>query len=124
MIDGPKPSGPLRPKLLRGLKMICPNCGDAKLFRQFLKPVEYCSSCGVNWGEVRADDGPAWASMLIAGHLIAPIFHYVVFKTDLPSWVAITGLSLTLALLCVALLQPLKGAFMAIIWDKGAPTSG
>lgn len=123
-IAGPKPTGPLRPKLWRGLKMRCPNCGDAKLFRAFLKPVEYCPSCGVNWGEVRADDGPAWASMLIAGHLTAPVFHWIVFREDWPMWASITGVSLFLALMCVLLLQPMKGVFMAIIWDKGAPTSG
>ena len=124
MIDGPKPVGPLRPKLKRGLAMKCPNCGKAKLFRAFLKPVEHCPSCGVNWGEVRADDGPAWASMLVAGHLTAPVFHWIVFKTDIPTWASITAISLLLVLLCLALLQPIKGLFMAIIWAKGAPTSG
>ncbi len=123
-IAGPKPTGPLRPKIWRGLRSTCPNCGEAKLFRAFLKPVEHCENCGVNWGEVRADDGPAWASMLVAGHLIAPAFHWVVFKTDWPSWVTISGLSIILVGLCIALLQPMKGLFMAIIWDKGAPTSG
>ncbi|WP_284391170.1 DUF983 domain-containing protein [Algimonas ampicilliniresistens] len=124
MTAGPKPSGPLWPKIKRGLAMKCPSCGDAKLFRAFLKPVEHCPSCGVNWGDVRADDGPAWASMLVAGHLTAPVFHWVVFKTDIPGWASITGLSLLLVLLCLAVLQPIKGLFMAIIWDKGAPTSG
>lgn len=122
--SSPAPTGPLRPKMLRGLAMKCPNCGGAKLFRVFLKPVEHCSNCGVNWGDVRADDGPAWASMLVAGHLTAPIFHWIVFKTNIPDWIAIVGLSVLLALLCIALLQPMKGLFMAIIWDKGAPTSG
>jgi uncharacterized protein (DUF983 family) len=62
--------------------------------------------------------------MLVAGHLTAPVFHWVVFKTDIPGWASITGLSLLLVLLCLAVLQPMKGLFMAIIWDKGAPTSG
>lgn len=124
MIEGPQPTGKLWPKIKRGLAMTCPNCGNAKLFRAFLKPVDHCSSCGVNWGEVRADDGPAWASMLVAGHLTAPVFHWVVFKTDIPTWTAITVISLLLAVLCIALLQPMKGLFMAIIWAKGAPTSG
>ena len=124
MIDGPKPIGPLWPKLKRGLAMKCPNCGKAKLFRTFLKPVEHCPSCGVNWGDVRADDGPAWGSMLVAGHLTAPVFHGIVFKTDIPTWASITVISLLLVLLCLALLQPIKGLFMAIIWAKGAPTSG
>ena len=123
-IDGPAPTGPLRPKLWRGLRSLCPNCGEARLFRRFLKPVHHCPSCGVGWGEVRADDGPAWASMLVAGHLIAPVFHWIVFKTEVPDWLAIVGLSVVLVALCVALLQPMKGVFMAIIWDRGAPTSG
>ena len=124
MTASPKPTGPLWPKIKRGLAMTCPNCGDAKLFRTFLKPVEQCPSCGVNWGDVRADDGPAWASILVAGHLTAPVFHWIVFKTDIPDWASITGLSFLLVILCIAVLQPMKGLFMAIIWDKGAPTSG
>lgn len=119
----PRPTGPLWPKLKRGLRARCPNCGKTKLFRAFLKPVDHCSNCQVEWGNLRADDGPAWASMLVAGHLVAPLFHYVVFVEDWPMWASITGLSILLAAFCIALLTPMKGLFMALIWAKGAPTS-
>lgn len=117
------PSGPLWPKLKRGLKWRCPNCGETQLFKSYLKPVDQCSSCHVQWGDVRADDGPAWASMLIAGHLLAPLFHYAVFVKDWPTWASITGLSLLLVGFCLALLPSMKGFFMALIWAKNVPTS-
>lgn len=108
---------------LRGLRLRCPKCDNAPLFRAYLKPVDSCASCGHHWSEVRADDGPAWATMLVVLHLLAPLFHFLVFKVDLPEWgpVAILG-SLGL-ILCLALLPRMKGLFIALIWTTGAPTS-
>jgi len=47
---GPPPQhGSIWPRLWRGMKLRCPRCGDGKLFRAFLKPVEHCSNCGQRW---------------------------------------------------------------------------
>jgi len=111
------------PILKRGLCGICPNCGQAKLFRAYLKPVDYCPSCDENWGEVRADDGPAWASMLVSGHILAPFFYFIIFKTNLPDWAA-TSLLVALGVgICLAILPAMKGLFIALIWTTQAPTS-
>ncbi len=107
----------------RGLKMTCPKCDNAPLFRAYLKPVESCASCETDWAKVRADDGPAWATMLIVLHMLAPLFHYLTFKLDLPSWAPILilgGLGLGL---CLLLLPRMKGLFIGLIWATGAPTS-
>ena len=109
--------------LKRGLMGRCPNCGEAKLFRAYLKQVEHCPSCAENWGEVRADDGPAWASMLVAGHVLAPFFYLIIFKTNLPDWAATTLLVLLGVGICLAVLPRMKGLFIALIWSYGAPTS-
>ena len=103
--------------------MKCPKCARAKLFRAYLKPVEQCPSCHQNWEKVRADDGPAWATMLVVLHLLAPLFHFVGFKSDLPGWtvtpiLCIFGLGLSLAIL-----PRMKGLFIAILWITDAPTS-
>ena len=107
----------------RGLKGLCPKCGEAKLFRAFLKPVEHCPSCGENWEDVRADDGPAWASMLIAGHVLAPFFYFITFRTDLPDWVRTLALVIVGVVMCLLALPRMKGLFMAWIWYTDAPTS-
>lgn len=114
---------PKWPILKRGLRGKCPNCGQAKLFRAYLKQVEHCPSCHENWGAVRADDGPAWASMLVSGHLLAPFFYIIIFKTALPDW-ATTSLLVALGVgICLAILPAMKGLFIALIWATKAPTS-
>ncbi len=111
------------PVLKRGLRGKCPKCGEDKLFRAFLKPVEHCPSCGENWEDVRADDGPAWASMLIAGHVLAPFFYFITFRTDLPDWVRTLALVIVGVVMCLLALPRMKGLFMAWIWYTDAPTS-
>jgi len=107
----------------RGLKLQCPKCGGAPLFRAYLKPVETCENCKHNWSTVRADDGPAWATMLVVLHLLAPLFHYLTFKSGLPTYAPILILSGLGLLLCLLILPRMKGLFMALIWKTGAPTS-
>ena len=111
------------PILKRGLRGQCPNCGQAKLFRAYLKQVESCLSCGENWGAVRADDGPAWASVLVTGHVLAPFFYFIIFKTSLPDWAATSLLVGLGVVICLAILPAMKGLFIALIWATNAPTS-
>jgi uncharacterized protein (DUF983 family) len=109
--------------LVKGLKGRCPNCGETKLFRAFLKPVDRCASCGEAWSEVRADDGPAWATMLIVGHLLVPVFHILFFSSNLPSWASTLILVSAGVAFSLTLLPRIKGGFMGLIWATGAPTS-
>lgn len=34
--------------------------------------MENCSSCGEHFGKIHADDGPAWLTIIIVGHLVVP----------------------------------------------------
>ena len=43
----------------RGFRGRCPRCGEGKLFRAFLKTVDNCSACGLDFTPHRADDLPA-----------------------------------------------------------------
>lgn len=111
------------PAMKLGLKMRCPKCGDAPLFRAYLKQVDNCASCHEDWGRVRADDGPAWATMLVVGHLLAPFFHFLIFKAGLPTWapaVILCSLAIVMSLL---LLPRMKGLFIGLLWATQAPTS-
>lgn len=107
----------------RGLMMKCPNCGDAKLFRKYLKQVHTCAKCGEDWEAVRADDGPAWLTMLIVGHLVAPFLIEIIRNPGIPLWVGLFGIPVLAGVLCLLLLQPIKGLWMAIIWANRVPTS-
>lgn len=109
--------------ILRGLSGRCPSCGKGSLFRAYLKPVEACAACGEPLGHIRADDGPAWLSILVIGHLLVPIAIGVEYAAVWPMWMPmvlwpLVGLAATLWFLPRA-----KGAFVAILWATGAPGS-
>lgn len=109
---------PLWPQLKRALRCRCPACGQGKLFRSYLKQVDACSVCQEAYGHIRADDGPAWLTILAVGHIIVPLV--VEFERDShwPMWVSMV-LWPSLALILSLLLLPLaKGVFITILWRK------
>lgn len=119
----PAPSRPFWPAARKGLALRCPNCGKGKLYRAYLKPVNECSSCGEPWEKVRADDGPAWVTMLIVGHVVGPMLVYFVRKPGISMWGLVAASMIAAIVLCMALLPSVKGAVMALIWSKDVPTS-
>ena len=112
-----------RTAIWRGVKGECPKCAQAPLFRSYLKPVLHCTHCAYEWENVRADDGPAWATILIVGHLLAPFFHLFIFQEKFPQWMAITAICSIATILSLALLPRVKGGFMGLLWITKAPTS-
>jgi uncharacterized protein (DUF983 family) len=111
------PSAPAA--ILRGLRGQCPRCDNAKLFMRFLKPIPHCPQCGQDWTHQQADDFPAYVSILVTGHLMAPLIIALVRKTDL-SAMALAATILPLAvILMMGLLQPAKGGIIALQWWFG-----
>jgi uncharacterized protein (DUF983 family) len=104
---------------MRGARCCCPRCKDATLFRRFLKPRARCPSCGQDWSHQQADDFPAYVSILVTGHLMAPLIITLVRDAELsvPALLAIV-LPLATALM-IGLLQPAKGAIIALQWWFG-----
>ena len=100
----------------RGFRGRCPHCGEGKLFRAFLKPVETCAVCGEDLSHQRADDLPPYLTIVVVGHLLVPLMLAVQLMTDFS---VITYLSIYLPLtaaLTLALLQPVKGAVVGLQW--------
>ena len=56
--------------MLRGFRLRCPNCGEGRLFRSFLKVADHCSECGEEFHPHRADDFPAYLVIIVVGHAI------------------------------------------------------
>lgn len=102
----------------RGLRGRCPRCGQAKLFAQFLKPVA-CENCLADWTGARADDFPAYISILVSGHLLAPIVIALGSSGRLSIAMMIAIILPLAALLTIGLLQPAKGAVIALQWWLG-----
>lgn len=102
--------------ILRALIGRCPNCGEGRLFASYLKQVERCPECGENFGHIRADDGPAWLTIITVGHIIAPMLIGVSLNSNF-SVLALVAMLCSFALvLTLAVLPRAKGVFIALIW--------
>ena len=105
--------------LVRGIRGRCPRCGEAKLFGKFLKPIAVCPRCHQDWSHHRADDMPPYISILITGHVLAPLIIYFGAVSDMSMWQALTICLVLASVLMIGLLQPAKGAVIALQWWHG-----
>jgi uncharacterized protein (DUF983 family) len=104
------------PVVRRGMALRCPNCGKGNLFARYLKQVNACASCGEDFSHIRADDGPAWLTILIVGHILAPILLAVIPSSTWPDWVSMTVWPAFALVLTLAILPRAKGFFIGMIW--------
>ena len=65
----PRRNRPLREAVCRGLCGRCPACGRGRLFRSYLKLEPMCKVCGEDLSHARADDAPAYLTMLVMCHV-------------------------------------------------------
>jgi uncharacterized protein (DUF983 family) len=109
----------LRSDLLRGFRGRCPQCGRGRIFRTFLKVGDHCDVCGEDFSHHRADDFPAYLVIVIVGHIIGASLLFVEAEQLLDyAQEMVLFLPLTL-ILAVGLLQPVKGAVVAMQWHLG-----
>ncbi|MCX8507787.1 MAG: DUF983 domain-containing protein [Rhodobacteraceae bacterium] len=109
---------PLKPALRRGWRRRCPACGQGALFDGYLKVRGSCSACGEDLHHQRADDGPAYMTILIVGHLMAPLMLWA-FVAWRPSPVLMASVfTLGCITLSLYLLPRLKGGLVALQWAK------
>ena len=71
------------PALMHGWKRKCPSCGNGPLLKGYLSVRKSCPVCKEEFHHHRADDGPAYLTILIVGHLMAPLL-LLVFETWRP----------------------------------------
>ncbi len=75
-----------------------------------------CEVCGEDYTHQRADDAPPYFTMVIVGHLLVPVLlavqltSHLTVAQHLMIWLPLTGI------LTVGLLQPVKGAIIALQW--------
>lgn len=109
---------PLMPALLRGWRRCCPACGAGPILRGYLKVRDTCPSCGQALHHHRADDGPAYLTILIVGHIMAPLLlaSFVAWRPD--PMVMASVFSVGTVALSLWLLPRLKGALIGVQWAK------
>ena len=105
--------------MLRGLRGQCPRCSKSRLFMRFLKPVPRCSSCEQDWTHQQADDFPAYISIFITGHLLAPIIIALARDAEMSVSMLAAIIFPLASMVMIGLLQPAKGAVIALQWWVG-----
>ena len=112
------PERPLWPALRRGWSCRCPNCGAGPLLRAYLKVRDHCPVCGEAFHHHRADDGPAYLTILLVGHILAPLIYFV-FVTYRPEPLVMASVFTVVTIaLALFLLPRLKGMLVALQWAK------
>jgi uncharacterized protein (DUF983 family) len=100
-----------------GLRHRCPNCGQGRLFSSYLKVNRECPSCGEALHHHRADDLPAYLSIVIVGHVvIGVLMHMEMAYTGISPWIYLAVLLPLTLLLTFAVLSPIKGAVVGLQW--------
>jgi len=109
---------PFWPAVLRGWRCRCPNCGAGPMLRSYLKVRDACPVCGEALHHHRADDGPAYLTILIVGHIMAPAMLLAFAHWDPDPLMIASIFSVGCVALSLYLLPRLKGAMVALQWAK------
>ena len=98
----------------RGLNKKCPCCGLTPIFKTYIKTFNKCKICGIKLSDYKSDDGPAYITIFLIGHLLIPLI-LLTEKYFSPSlflqmliWPLITVVS------SLWLLPRVKGAFIGV----------
>lgn len=102
--------------MLRGLRCRCPACGVGKLFDGYVVVVPTCAVCGTDLTPQRADDLPAYLTIVAVGHIVVTGMLTVEQKWHPAIWIHLSiWLPLTL-IAAIGLLRPIKGAVIGLQW--------
>lgn len=102
--------------LWRGFTMRCPSCGTGAISPRYLKVADRCAHCDEALHHHKADDAPAYFTILVVGHIVIPLLLWseVAYK---PSYLFhfVTWPVLTIVLSLI-LLPRIKGALVGLQW--------
>ncbi|QLQ19678.1 MAG: DUF983 domain-containing protein [Exiguobacterium profundum] len=88
------------------------------MLKGYLKVRDTCAVCGEELHHHRADDGPAYLTILIVGHLMAPLILIAFMRWRPDPLILAAVFSVGTVALSLWLLPRLKGAFVAVQWAK------
>lgn len=116
----PRPARSLGEAIRRGFAGRCPACGRGRLFRGYLKLNKACNVCGEDLSHARADDAPAYLTMLVVCHIVGAgvlfsdeAFPQMALVTAALFWLMVTAVSSLL------ILPRMKGAVVGHQWALG-----
>jgi len=110
---------PLGRSVFRGVAGHCPACGKSPLFWKYLKVNGRCAGCDTDLARYPADDGPAYLTILLVGHLIvAPLLFFPIVWRSNPAY-SLPIILVPLAALTLALLPRVKGGWVGMMYALG-----
>lgn len=96
--------------------MRCPTCAEGKLFRSYLKVQTPCPHCGTDNMIYPSDDLPPYLTILIAGHIIVPLYFVVDRALDPALWIQFMIWPPLTLIFSLVLLPYVKGAAIGLCW--------
>ena len=114
-LDEP-PKRAIWPAMRRGFAMRCPACGEGHVFGRYTKVLPACPVCGLDYSHQRADDAPAYFTILIVGHLLVGSLATVEKLAHPPVWLHLSIWIPLCIVMSLTLLPRVKGALIALQW--------
>ena len=106
--------------LSAGVRCVCPNCGQASVFRGYLTFKPECDACGTDFTIADIGDGASFFVMFLAMAVVVPLALLLEIIAEPPIWVhALVWTPFTLAF-CLWLLRPAKSILFALQWANAA----
>lgn len=109
---------PVKRAMYRGWRRRCPKCGKGPILRGYLTVRSACPVCGEDLTPQRTDDGPAYLTILIVGHILVPPMGVVYMEYNPDPLIVATVFSVAAVAMCLYLLPRLKGAMVGLQWAK------
>lgn len=109
---------PAWPAIRKGLRGRCPNCGQGHIFKSYLKLADACPSCDEDLSHARADDGPAYLSILVTAKIMGTAMLFTYERIQLDPWVMAVSFSIGVTAMALYLLPRFKGLILGVQWAK------
>jgi uncharacterized protein (DUF983 family) len=104
--------------MARGVRGRCPHCGLGRMFYRYLKVEPVCQTCGHDLDRYPSDDGPAYFTVLLVGHLvIVPfliLFAPVIWKAS--PWILVPSALAAVGAITLTALPVVKGGVVGALY--------
>lgn len=107
---------PWKPAMWRGWQRKCPCCGTGPMMKGYLTVRDSCAVCGEELHHHRADDGPAYLTILVVGKALMVLFLWVFIRWQPEPLIMISGFSVLAVAMSLYLLPRFKGAIVGLQW--------
>ena len=108
------------PPVQTGLSGRCPECGEGRLFKSFLKFENKCAACDADFSNEDAGDGPAVFVIFLVGIFIVPLGLAFHMRLNPPMFVTMIIWCPIIILVSLWLLRLMRGVMFNIAWQRKA----